>query len=188
MADPPPAAGTSSKPAQDLAARIGPYNAEALTGVARSALLGAFGNRADLVHPGVTGLIVEVVLDATFSDTAAPMLIRAVNEAGVLEGARAAIRDAELAAVADTVRTVYRMARARQHNPVHAIIDLADSLQVDLTGDGPATGPADDAAGDVAHLADVIAGARLAGINAGGFSLARAILAAGYRRTDGETA
>lgn len=173
----------TARPSQELATRVGEDNATALIRAGRTALRGAVGDGPGF-HASSGDFIVASVLAGVFA-TAAPALARAIGEAGVLDGARAAIRDAELAAVADTLRVAFQVARdarAQGLNPVHAIIAVADTLRVDVNGNGPAAGPADDQTDDVAHLADVIVGARLSGINAGGYTLARAILAAGYTR------
>jgi hypothetical protein len=127
--------------------------------------------------------------DTTAEALAAVVLLGAMSgftrdeiAGGLLEGAHDAVRDAQLAALADTVRAVYRAAKSTPDNALEGVIRFADAAGVDLDGDGPAPVPDEPADADVVHLAVVIAEARLAGIRSGGYTLARAILQAGYTR------
>lgn len=129
--------------------------------------------------PGITAdEIAATVLLGAMAD-----FTREEIEAGLLEGARQAVRDAERAALAETLRAAFRAAKSTPGNPLKGLIDFADAAGVDL--DAPPAPPAkrEPLDGEVEHLAVVIAEARLAGIHSGGYTLARCILEAGYSRT-----
>lgn len=125
----------------------------------------------------------------TARDIAATVVIGAMSsftrgeiQAGLIEGAEAAVRDAELGALADTLRVAYRAAKSTPDNPLEGLLRLADAAGVDLDGDQPARllEPCD---AEVAALADMLTQARLDGVEAGGWTLARLIIAAGWRNT-----
>ena len=137
-------------PADTLAAMVGADHARQLI-TAGQAALHAAAVRPETVH-GTADYVVATILVGALAG-----ITRAEITGGLLEGAHAAVRDAELAAVADTLRVAYRDARNHPDNPLEALLRLADTLGVDL-----------------AHLVDTI--------NTGGRGVARMILAAGYRQ------
>lgn len=103
---------------------------------------------------------------------------------GVVEGAKVAVHAAELSTLTAALRAAWRAAKGTPDNPLQGLIDLADAAGVDLEDRTPepvkpTVQPPD---GEVEHLALVIAEARLAGIRAGGYTLARHLLQAGYSR------
>lgn len=105
---------------------------------------------------------------------------RAEIQGGLLEGAEAAVRDAELGALADTLRAAYRAAKSDPTNPLAGLLHFADAAGVDLDGAGPARTP-EPCDAEVAALAGVLAQASLDGVQAGSWTLARLIIAAGFR-------
>lgn len=167
-------------PAQVLADNFGQQYATMLMRAGRAALNDAF--TVHPVPPHQVDDVVAAVLSGAFTHVDSDDLRRALTD-GIMRGALAGLRDAELAAVADTVRVAYRMASQSPHNPLDGLSRLADRLGVKLDGDGPAE-PHGDAGDPVAHLAAVIGEARLRGITAGSYTLARVILDAGYQRTE----
>lgn len=179
MPDPtttPAEAATTGSPAAALSALIGDDHAGNLIAGGAERLAEAFptGIPRDTTAETIAG----IVLAGAMSD-----FTRGEIEGGLLEGAEAAVRDAELGALADTLRAAFRAAKSTPDNPLEGLLAFADAAGVDLDSDQPAPalidGPTDDA---VEHLAVVIAEARLAGIRAGGYTLARVILASGYQR------
>lgn len=113
---------------------------------------------------------------------ALPAFTRGEIQGGLLEGAALAVRDAELAALADTLRVAYRAAESTPHNPLEGLLRLADAAGVDLDGEGPARMP-EPCDAEVDALAGVLGQASLDGVEAGSWTLARLVIAAGWRNT-----
>jgi hypothetical protein len=169
------------------------YPQQAGDSAAAAELAGLIGRdyAGRMVAAGAAALEAELHPDDDPRSAAAAVLLAALHDTtraeiagGLLEGAELAVRDAELATLADTLRVAYRAAKSTPHNPLEGLLRLADAAGVDL--DGPAPAPAAARRGPDAqleHLATVIADARLSGVNAGAYTLARMILAAGYSRT-----
>jgi hypothetical protein len=139
-------AAATQRPAAALAEIVGKDHAQTLIKAGWDALRPAIAARPDLVHPGTADYVVALVLVGALSG-----FTQAEIRGGLLEGARDAVRDAELAAIAHAIRVAYLAAKSTPHNPIEGLIRLADDAGVDLDGTGPASPPEpsdDDPPGD----------------------------------------